>query len=286
MPIRTRHRAFRAAVRDRPGAADLLADAAQAFGAEYGARPAAPVTVVIPAFNEAGSVGAVVRSVPARICGLDAEVLLIDDGSTDSTGHEARSSGALVCRLPVNLGQGQALRLGYRLARERGAAVIATVDADGQFDPGQLPTLVGPIVAGEADFINGSRRLGRTEATDPARHLGLVVFGALVTVLTRVRITDPANGLRAFRAEVTEEVPLRQPQYQTAELLIGAMARGFRVREMPVTVYARTGGASKKGGNFFYGCQFARVVLTTWWSARPAARRHRTRTPPARTART
>jgi glycosyltransferase involved in cell wall biosynthesis len=220
------------------------------------------------------------------MCDLDAEVLLIDDGSTDRTGQEARSAGALVCRLAVNLGQGQALRLGYRLARERGASVIATLDADGQFDPGEVPALVAPIVAGEADFVNGSRRLGRTEAQDRTRQLGLVLFGILVTVLTRVRITDPANGLRAFRADVIDEVPLRQTQYQTAELLIGAITRGYRVRELPVTVYARTGGASKKGSNFFYGWQFARVVFTTWWSAPPVARQYRTRTPPARTVRT
>jgi glycosyltransferase involved in cell wall biosynthesis len=264
----------------------MLAEAARTFEVEYDDHPAAPIVVVIPALNEDESVGAVVRSVPARMCGVDTEVLLVDDGSSDRTGQEARLAGALVCRLPVNLGQGQALRLGYRLACERGASVIATVDADGQFDPGEVPGLVAPIVAGEADFVNGSRRLGRTEAVDPARQLGLVVFGALVTMLTGKQITDPANGLRAFRAEVTQQVPLRQTQYQTAELLIGAIARGFRVREVPVTVYGRAGGASKKGGNFFYGWHFARVVFTTWWSARPVARRHRTRTPPARTART
>ena len=286
MPILSRPRVPRAAVRDRPGADDVLADAARAFELEYHDRPAAPIAVVIPALNEDESVGAVVRSVPARMCGLDADVLLVDDGSSDRTGQEARSAGALVCRLPVNLGQGQALRLGYRLARQRGAAVIATIDADGQFDPAEVPALVGPIVAGEADFVNGSRRLGRTEAVDPARQLGLVVFGALVTMLTGTRITDPANGLRAFRAEVTQQVPLRQSQYQTAELLIGTIARGFRVLEVPVTVYGRAGGASRKGGNFFYGWQFSRVVLTTWWSARHVARQHRTRTPPARTART
>lgn len=286
MAIHRRSRVPRAAVRDRPGADDVLAEAARTFEVEYGECPAAPIAVVIPALNEDQSVGAVVRSVPARMSGLDTEVLLIDDGSTDRTTQEARSAGALVCRLPVNLGQGRALRLGYRLAGKRGASVIATVDADGQFDPGEIPALVAPIVAGEADFVNGSRRLGRTEAGDPARQLGLVVFGALITMLTGTRITDPANGLRAFRAEITQEVPLRQTQYQTAELLIGTIARGFRVREVPVTVYGRAGGVSKKGGNFFYGWQFARVVLTTWWSARNVARRQRTRTPPARTART
>jgi glycosyltransferase involved in cell wall biosynthesis len=286
MPILSRRRVPRAAVRDRPGADDILAAAARTFEVQYGDRPAAPIAVVIPALDEDESVGAVVRSVPTRMCGLATEVLLIDDGSSDRTGEEARSAGALVCRLPVNLGQGQALRLGYRLARERGASVIATVDADGQFDPGEVPALVAPIVAGEADFVNGSRRLGRTEAVDPARQLGLVVFGALVTMLTGTRITDPANGLRAFRAEVTQQVPLRQTQYQTAELLIGTIALGFRVREVPVTVFGRARGDSKKGGNFFYGWQFARVVFTTWWSARSVARQHRTRTPPARRART
>jgi glycosyltransferase involved in cell wall biosynthesis len=213
-------------------------------------------------------------------------VIVVDDGSTDGTEERARAAGALVCRLPVNLGQGQALRLGYRLASDRGAAVIATVDADGQFDPGELRDLVAPVVAGNADFVNGSRRLGRAETSDPVRRLGVIVFGALVSLLTRVRITDPANGLRAFRVEVVECVPLRQAQYQTAELLIGAISRGFRVREVPVTVHPRGSGASKKGGNLFYGWQFGRVVLTTWWSARREVRQSREQTRPARTGRT
>jgi glycosyltransferase involved in cell wall biosynthesis len=242
--------------------------------------------VVIAAFDEAESVAGVIGAVPRQICGLASEVILVDDGSADGTEHRARVAGALVCRLSVNLGQGRALRLGYRLARDRGAAVIATVDADGQFDPGELPSLVGPVVSGAADFVNGSRRLGRTETSDTVRRLGLIVFGALVSCLTRVRITDPANGLRAFRVEIVERVPLRQAQYQTAELLIGAIMRGFRVREVPVTVYSRTGGASKKGNNAFYGYQFGRVVLTTWWSARAESRQSRGRTRPARTTQT
>jgi glycosyltransferase involved in cell wall biosynthesis len=273
MPIPAR----RGAVHDAPDAARIAEEAAQAFLAEYGAGPGAPIVVVIPALDEAASVAAVVAAVPAQIGGLQTEVLVVDDGSTDGTESRARHSGARVCRLPVNLGQGQAFRLGYRLARERGATLIATADADGQFDPAELPALVAPLLAGEADFVNGSRRLGRSETTDPVRKLGVVVFGALVSVLTGVRITDPANGLRAFRAEITSQVPLRQTQYQTAELLIGAAARGFRIKEVPATMYRRGAGSSKKGGNFSYGARFARVVLTTWWTARIR---------PARTGRT
>jgi glycosyltransferase involved in cell wall biosynthesis len=286
MSRRGRRPSSRGEVRDLPDAADIVDEAARAFRVEFDARPGVPIAVIIPAFNEAETVDAVVGAVPTRICGMDTEVILIDDGSTDGTKNQAPSAGALVCRLPVNLGQGQALRLGYRLACERGASLIATIDADGQFDAGELPGLVAPLVAGEADFVNGSRRLGRAEGAHRVRRLGVVVFGALVTVLTRVRITDPANGLRAFRAEVVTKVPLRQPQYQTAELLIGAIASGFRVREVPVTVYPRARGLSKKGGTFFYGFQFGRVVITTWWSGRKAAREQRRRTPPARTGRT
>lgn len=235
----------------------------------------APIAVVIPALNEVESVAAVVSDVPESICGLPTETILVDDGSTDGTADVARRAGALVCRLPVNLGQGNAFRVGYRLARERGAQIICTADADGQFDPRELPALVEPIVSGRADFVNGSRRLGRTETTDPVRKAGVVFYGALVSALTRVRITDPANGLRAFRSEVVEQVPLRQTQYQTSELLIGALAHGFRVIEAPATMYKRSAGESKKGGNLIYGLRFGRVVVTTWWAQRVGARRSR-----------
>ena len=179
----------------------------------------------------------------------------------------ARAAGALVCRLPVNLGQGQAFRLGYRLARDRGATLIATVDADGQFDPGELPALVAPLVAGEADFVNGSRRLGRTENTDPVRNLGVVVFGALVSVLTGVRITDPANGLRAFRAEVTARVPLRQTQYQTAELLIGAVGPGLSDQGGPGDRCTAAGPAPPRRAAISpTGPASPGSSFTTWWS--------------------
>jgi glycosyl transferase family 2 len=240
------------------------------FVADYGPGPGAPVVVVIAAFDEAGAVGSVVTSVAATICGLAVDTIVVDDGSTDGTADVARQAGAMVCRLSANLGQGRALKLAYRLARQRGARLICTADADGQFDLDELPVLLAPLVAGEADFVNGSRRLGLNEAADPVRSAGVVFFGRLVSLLTRARITDPSNGFRAFRAEVTESVPLRQSQYQTSELLIGALARGYRVQEVPVTVRARQAGSSKKGGNVLYGLRFARVVVTTWWTQRRA----------------
>lgn len=245
---------------------DAVAAAAEAaFTSEYGAGPGRPICVVIAALDEAEAVAGVVRAIPDEVCGKPIECLLVDDGSTDATGEEARRAGALVCRLDRNLGQGLALRTGYRLAAARGAEVIATMDADGQFDPAELHRLVEPIVAGRADMVNGSRRLGRSETTDAVRAAGVVAFGALVSVLTWTRITDPANGFRAFRPEVPARVPLRQAQYQTSELLIGALALGFAVEEVPVTVLPRAAGQSKKGHNLLYGYRFGRAVVGTWW---------------------
>ena len=250
------------------GLDDVDRRAAEAFACEHVAARPADVAVVIPAYDEAGSIGAVVRGVPARICGLRTETIVIVDGATDGTAAAAREAGALVCDVPVNRGQGAALRLGYLLARGRGAVFIATIDADGQYDGADLDAVIAPLVDGRADFVTGSRRLGRSLTTDRVRGAGVVVFGRLITALTGTRITDPANGLRAMRAEVTASVQLTQPQYQASELLVGAILRGWRVVEVPTLMRDRTAGVTKKGRNLAYGARFARVVLATWWRDR------------------
>jgi len=244
---------------------------ASLFRETHGDNALAPVVVLMAAHNEAGAIGGVLEALPQELLGLPVDVLVVDDGSTDATFDIAKGHGAYVAWLGGNYGQGTALRVGYRIAREGGARFVATTDADGQYDARDLATVLQPVVDGDADFVTGSRRLGREETTDKIRSLGVRVFGFVVSRLTGARITDPANGMRAMRTEVTEAVTLLQPQYQAAELLIGALARGFRVTERPTTMRARTAGRSKKGGNMLYGLRFARVVMTTW----RRERRHR-----------
>jgi hypothetical protein len=249
--------------------ADVVSDDARSrFVVEFEGQPESPVVVVIAALDEEGTVGAVVRSLPKELSGLAVSCIVVDDGSSDDTSSVARSAGALVCRLERNLGQGRALQVGYSLASRIGARVIVTLDADGQFDASEMSRLVGPVASGWADFVNGSRRLGTSHTTDRVRQLGLWGFGALVSILTGTKITDPANGFRAFTPQLIKLVPLHQPQYQTAELLMGALALGFRVVETPVTVLPRAAGTTKKGSNLRYGLRFGRVVVTTWWSLR------------------
>jgi len=191
----------------------------------------------------------------------------------------------MVADVPVNRGQGAALRLGYRIAREGGAAYIVTTDADGQYNPAEMGRVLAPVVAGEADFVTGSRRLGSQETKDMIRRAGVRFFAGTISLLTGQKISDTTFGLRAMRAEVTGAVQLAQPQYQASELLIGVITHGYKVAEVPATIHRRRVGESKKGqnplyklhipgvNNFFYGMRFARVAYGTWWRERQRIRR-------------
>ncbi len=262
-----------------PGAHARLEDverpAVDAFLGRHPPGAGAPLAVVVPAYNEEPTVADVIAEIPGEAAGLATEVIVVVDGARDATAAQASRAGALVCDVPVNRGQGAALRLGYWLARARGAQVIVTIDADGQYEPEEIGRVVGPILAGRADFVSGSRRLGTELTTDATRHAGVIVFGALISVLVRHRITDPACGLRAMRAEVTAAVVLEQPQYQASELMISAALHGFRLAEVPTTMRDRGRHAThtKKGGNLGYGARFARAAVHTWWRDRTAARR-------------
>jgi glycosyltransferase involved in cell wall biosynthesis len=247
---------------------------ASAFLAAHPPKLGAPLAIVIPAYNEEPAVAEVITEIPREAAGLATEVIVVVDGASDGTAAEAARAGALVCDVPVNRGQGAALRLGYWLACARGAQVICTIDADGQYEPEEIGRVVQPILDGRADFVSGSRRLGAELTTDRVRHLGVLVFGAVFSLMVRHRITDPACGLRAMRPELTQAVTLEQPQYQASELMISAALNGFRLVEVPTTMRDRGShaGHTKKDGNLRYGIRFARAALHTWRRDRKAAR--------------
>ncbi len=244
-------------------------DALRAFREEAPERRLAPVVAVIAALDEAESIGTVLSEIPRRACGLDVDVLVVDDGSTDGTSRIAREAGVHVVRLERNLGHGVALRVGYRVARDFGAKYIVTLDADGQWNPAELERVLEPLAGGEADFVIGSRVLGGAETDDRFRHAGVYVFAALVRLLTGVKVTDTSSGFRAMKVEVPATVRQEQVQYQTSELLIGAIAQGYRIAERPIVMRKRFAGESKKGHNLIYGFRYCRVILTTWLRERP-----------------
>jgi hypothetical protein len=244
-----------------------------------GAFDLGPVAIVIAAYNEADGIPAVLATLPTQVCGLDADVVVVDDGSTDGTPAALTGSRAVVVSCPVNRGQGAALRLGYRVAREHGAAYVVTTDADGQYSTADMHAVLTPILDGRADFVTGSRIHGHQQTRDRVRRVGVHVIAWLATALTGRRLTDTSFGLRAMRAEVTAAVTLNQPQYQSSELLLGALSHGFRVVEVPASMNLRAAGTTKKGRNLVYGRRYARAMLGTWW--REGAPRPVTETAPA-----
>lgn len=222
------------------------------------------IVVVSPAYNEAENVGAVIEAMPPEVEGYHVVPIVIDDRSDDGTAETARAAGALAASLPIRRGGGLALRVGYDIALKLGADIVVTMDADGQHQPEELPTLVGPIIEGRADHVNGSRMLGDFERGGLIRHLGVHFFSRVVTILTGQRVTDISSGYRATRAETLRALILEQDQFWTSEVTIEALRQRARVVEVPVTFLTRRGGESKKPKSFRYGWNFSKAIVKTW----------------------
>jgi Glycosyl transferase family 2 len=228
------------------------------------ARFKGKIAILVPAYNEADNIGVVLDQMPAEVCGMRTEVLVVDDGSRDGTGDVAAEHGALVARHVTNRGGGAALRTGYRLMVESGAEIVVTLDADGQHLPSEMPRLVEPVLSGEVDVAHGSRVLGHADRNHFARELGIVFFNRLVSFITRTHVTDCSNGYRAVRTTVLPQLVLRQEQFHTSEFMIEAIKRGVPAREVAITVEQRLHGHSKKPAVMRYGLGFANAIVRTW----------------------
>ncbi|HEX6845212.1 MAG TPA: glycosyltransferase family 2 protein [Actinomycetota bacterium] len=233
--------------------------------ARAAAIPEGPrLAIVSPAYNEAENVTGVIASLPEFIEGYRVLPIFVSDGSEDATAEVARAAGALVAELPIRRGGGLALRVGYEIALRLDVDIVVTMDADGQHLASDVPAMIAPIVADEADYVNGSRLLGTFERESVIRHVGVHVFSRLVTLLTGRRITDPSSGYRAARADLLRTLVLEQDQFWTSEILIEALRHRARVVEVPVNIVARAGGKSKKPKSLRYGWNFSKVIIQTW----------------------
>jgi glycosyltransferase involved in cell wall biosynthesis len=248
----------------------VIEESRREFDTRYPDLKLAPVVGLICAYEEEANIGAVLAAMPAEACGLALTTLVVVDGGTDKTDQVSKDAGAVTFVLSENLGHGYALRVGYALCVELGAEYVITLDADGQNDPAEIPILLQPLVDDEADFVVASRVLGRDTTTDHFRKAGVRVFSWALSALGHTKLTDTSNGYRALRVALLDDVAYRlvQPQYQTAELLIIAMKRGWRVTERPTLWLPRASGTTKKGKNWLFGVRYGRVVAETWWKMR------------------
>jgi hypothetical protein len=222
------------------------------------------IAVVLPAYNEAPGISAVLDELPETLAGYVLEPIVVVDGADDGTAAAARRAGRLVVSLAVNRGQGDALRTGFQLALHRGAEIVMTMDADGQHSPDDMISLVKPIVAGEADYVQGSRFTGTYDDEGGLRDGGIHMFTWLINRLSGTSITDCTNGFRAIRAEKLAVLRLEENRFSAPELLMESAARGLRIVEVPVHIRSRTFGESKKPHRLGYPLGFLRVIAGVW----------------------
>lgn len=221
------------------------------------------ITVVIPAYNEAEAIVGVLAELPRELLGHCVEPVVVVDGGTDGTADVARAAGFTTLVHPVNRGQGDALRTGFAYAQRRGAAIVMTMDADGQHRPEDMASLVEPIVAGEADYVQGSRFLGAYDDAGSARDVGIRCFTGLINLVSRAGQTDCTNGFRAIRVSSLAQMHLEEPRFSAPEIIIEAARRGLRMREVPVHIRARSHGESKKPRRLGYPLGFLGVISRT-----------------------
>ncbi len=209
---------------------------------------AATVVCILPAFNETGKIGRVVSAV-VNSRQVD-KVVVVDDASTDDTSEEARSAGGEVIRHRQNRGVGAAIRTGLQYGRDHGFDIAVIMSGDDQHEAGELSVVLAPLRIGQADFVQGSRRLrgGKTVDGPLFREVTTRLFSLVFTLLTRRRVTDGTNGFRAFVLAILDDPAINLDQewldrYELEVYLLYKAVRSPRIRvtEVPVTVYYRGG---------------------------------------------
>ena len=218
------------------------------------------VIAVIPALNEEAAIGRVVRSLPRDLL---TQVIVVDNGSTDDTATVAWEAGAVVVTEPER-GYGAACAAGVALARRLGVAVIVLLDGDASDVPGDLPAILAPVLAGDADMVMGSRARGSIEpgALPPQQRFGNWL-AARILRRYGLAITD-LGPFRAIRADALATLDLQERTYGwSTEMLVKAARAGLRVHEVPVAYRKRAGGKSKVGGTVRGSIKAAVVILQT-----------------------
>lgn len=236
--------------------ADLSASDGRAGGA--GRR-----LLLVPAYDEAEHLPAVLRAVAAAVPGLP--VCVVDDGSRDATSAVARAAGARVLRHPFNLGYGAALQTGYKYALRHGVEFVVQMDADGQHDPREIPMLLEPVERDELDLVIGSRFLVDTDyRMGLARNAGRRLFRAVAKAFG-LRVTDPTSGFQALNRAVLEFYvsDFFPHDYPDVDVLLGAHRHGLRIGERSVAMSEGSRASSLHAGwkPFFY---VYKMLLSVW----------------------
>jgi glycosyltransferase involved in cell wall biosynthesis len=204
------------------------------------------VLIIVPAWNESGSIGEVVSEIRGELPGTD--VLVVDDGSADDTASVARAAGAIVLRLPFNLGVGGAMRLGYRYAMQAGYEIAVQIDADGQHDPRYVPKLTDGLQ--DASMVIGARFAGEGDyRVRGPRRWSMAMLSWVLSLVARRKLTDTTSGFRACDRRLIELFAAWYPvDYlgDTVETVVRVLRLGYVVSQVPVAMRPRFAGTPSK----------------------------------------
>ncbi|MGA9230858.1 MAG: glycosyltransferase family 2 protein [Exiguobacterium oxidotolerans] len=202
------------------------------------------IVVFLPAHNEETSLPLVLKRIPDEIDGIPVETIVIDDGSTDATSTVATLNGAQVYRFEQNRGLGAAVREGLYRAYDHGATVAVMIDADNEYPADQIPDVVRPILANDADYVFGSRFLGTIDGMRLYRYIGNHVFTWLQCVLLKRKIHDGQSGMRAFSRAACKHAEIIHDYNYAQVLTLNLVRKGFRLKEVPIRYRVRESGKS------------------------------------------
>jgi glycosyltransferase involved in cell wall biosynthesis len=203
---------------------------------------------IVPAYNEQGAIGGVIDEIVAF--DPDCDVIVVDDASTDSTSERASEHGALVVRLPFNLGIGGAVQTGFRYAADKGYDLAIRVDGDGQHNPAELTELMAAVSAGRADICVGSRFVGgEGYRSSRSRRVGIRILARTVSLLTGQRVTDTTSGFQVLNRKAIELFAADYPHdYPEVEAAVMVHKHRLRLIEVPVRMRERQAGKSSIRG--------------------------------------
>jgi glycosyltransferase involved in cell wall biosynthesis len=238
------------------------------------ARAPVRLLVTLPALDEERTVGDVVRGVPREIAGVDRiDVLVVDDGSIDATGERAREAGAQVIRHPISRGVGAAFHSGLSHGIESGADLIVNIDADGQFDPADIPKLVAPVLEGRADFASASRFAdpALTPEMPAIKRWGNRMMSRLISRLAGQTFHDVSCGMRCYSRSAALQLHLLGRFTYTQEVFLNLAFKQLRIAEVPLRVRGeREFGESRVAGNLWrYALRSAQIIFRCYRDYRP-----------------
>lgn len=240
---------------------------------EDAARPA-HLIVALPALDEERTVADVIRGVPRDIPGVGrVDVVVVDDGSRDATAQRAVEAGAFVIRHPAPRGVGAAFHSALAHGIEQGADLILSIDADGQFDPADIPKLVAPVLAGEADLATASRFVDPSLVPDMprAKLWGNRMMSALISRLAGQTFHDVSCGMRCYGRRAALQLHLVGRFTYTQEVVLNLAFKGLRIVEIPIRVRGeREFGGSRVAGNLWrYAWRTVRIIIRSYRDYHP-----------------